>query len=291
MRRVSLAARVTLGAAFLLAGCAPLLTGCAPRSMPSNVWGSLAERRPPARERVSSPISQDEWTLARSRLDRLRAGLPTAPWVERVRVAMMEPRTGRRYEARGALAVDPSRAVRMLLLGPGGATAIDLWVTPDKFRFSVPQMKIETRGGARPEEARGLPVAFFRWWFLAPASGRLLTARSSPSESAWILRDGDATVVMRSDGARFVALRRDAGHLEGIEWVGRNLAQSTGARGRYVEDRFGLRVEVLVEELLPDPPDPSAFVDPDAAEPAESAEPEATPKDAIEPAAGGGTSL
>ena len=36
-----------------------------------------------------------------------------------------------------------------------------------------------------------------------------------------------------------------------------------GARGRYVDGEWGLRVNVLVEEVLDSEPDPAAFFDPD----------------------------
>jgi hypothetical protein len=68
---------------------------------------------------------------------------------------------------------------------------------------------------------------------------------------------------MRTDGERFVALRRESGRLEGLEWTGRGLGPHAGARGRYIEGEWGMRVEVFVEELLPDEPDPAAFFDPD----------------------------
>lgn len=176
---------------------------------------------------------------------------------------MTEPTTGKHFLARGAIAIDPGRAARMMLLGPGGITAVDLWVTKDRFRFAVPAIHLEKRGGKDPVESQGLPVGMLRWWFLSPLGGRLLFARSAASDSAWILRDGAATVMLRSDGSRFVALRRDGESLEGIEWLARGLVPTTGAHGRYIDGGLGLRVEVLVEEVLRADPDPAAFADPD----------------------------
>lgn len=219
-----------------------------------------AARKPPA----APDVSQEEWTLSRDRLRELRRAQPAKPYVERVRVAFVEPRTGRRFEGRGAVAVSPDRAARMMLLGPGGTTALDLWVTKDRFRFSVPAMKVEKRGGVDDEEAQGLPVGMLRWWFLSPLEGRLLLARSTPRETAWLLRDGGATVMLRTDGRAFVAVRRsEEGRLESIQWLGRGLAPRAGARGRYTDGRHGIRVEVLVEEVLTNEPDPAAFLDPD----------------------------
>lgn len=208
-------------------------------------------------------ITPYEWLIARDRLARLRRAQPQRPYVERVRLAISDPRTGKRYEARGAVAISPGRAARMILVGPGGTTALDVWVTRDRFRFAVPAISLQKRGGTDPAEARGLPIGMLRWWFLAPLEGRLLLAHSTPSESSWILRDGPATVTLRSDGKRFIALRREGDVLEGIEWISRGLVPQSGARGQYIEGRFGLRVEVVVEEVLATEPDPEAFADPD----------------------------
>jgi hypothetical protein len=222
-----------------------------------------------AKERISDAtpmpieVTQYEWSIALDRLARLRRGRPDKPYVERVRLSIGDPRSGRQYQARGAVAVSPGRAARMILIGPGGTTALDVWVTKDRFRFSVPALKLEKRGGTDPAVARGLPIGMLRWWFLSPLAGRLLLARSTPAESAWILRDGAATVTVRSDGERFVALRREGETLEGIEWSSRGLVPQAGEHGRYLDGRFGLRVDVVVEEVLETEPDPDAFTDPD----------------------------
>ena len=65
-------------------------------------------------------------------------------------------------------------------------------------------------------------------------------------------------------GTRFIAVRREGGSMEGIEWLGRGIVPRAGARGRYVEGTYGLRVEVIVEEVMSEEPDPAAFMDPDA---------------------------
>lgn len=218
-------------------------------------------------EAVAVPaIGQEEWTLARQRLARLRAALPRRPYVERVRISVVDPRSGKPYQGRGALAVSPERAARLVLLGPGGATALDVWVTPDRYRFAIPALEIEKRGGAKAAEARGLPIGFMRWWFLSPLGGRLVLARSNREEAAFVLRDGPATVTIRTDGRRFFALRREGTRLEGIEWFGHGLDPARGAHGVYLDGEWGTRVQVTVEDLLGDEPDPAAFDDPNEME-------------------------
>jgi hypothetical protein len=61
-----------------------------------------------------------------------------------------------------------------------------------------------------------------------------------------------------------VALRRDDGAVERLEWLGRTPARPhAGDKARYVDGASGLEVEVLVESISPHEPDPAAFLDPD----------------------------
>lgn len=249
----------------LVALVVPASLGCG-KAAPVRGPYEIISRGTPAAVATSVPeVSQDEWSVARERLAALRRRRPPRPYVERVRLSISDPRTGRQYQARGAVAVSPGRAARMMLVGPGGTTALDVWVTKDRFRFAVPAIKLEKRGGADPADAVGLPIGMLRWWFLSPLAGRLLLARSTQAESAWILREGAATVTVRTDGRLFVALRREGESLEAIEWVSRGLVPRAGEHGRYIEGRYGLRVEVIVEEVLATEPDPEAFTDPDEA--------------------------
>lgn len=249
--------------ALVVSSLALALAGCGKAPLARSPYEIIA-KDPPAEVATKVPeVTPYEWSIARDRLARLRRAQPEHAYVERVRLAITDPRSGKRYEARGAVAISPGRAARMILVGPGGTTALDVWVTKDRFRFSVPAISLQKRGGTDPAEARGLPIGMLRWWFLSPLAGRILLARSTPSESSWILRDGRATVTLRSDGKRFIALRREGEGLEAIEWVARGLVPQSGAHGQYIEGRFGLRVEVVVEEVLSTEPDPEAFADPD----------------------------
>jgi hypothetical protein len=219
-------------------------------------------RGDPVRPTSVPDVSQAEWTLARERLASMRSVLPQKPYVERVQVGVVDPRSGKVFRGRGAVAVSPNRAARLVLLGPGGTTALDLWVTRDRFRFSVPALDLDRRGGSDPAESAGLPIGFLRWWFLAPLGGELVLARSNAAEAAFILRDGPGTVMIRTDGAHFVALRREGSRLEAIEWSGPGLVPHAGAHGHYVDGALGTRISIQVEEVLPDEPDPAAFEEP-----------------------------
>jgi hypothetical protein len=246
---------------MVLLGGLCLATSCLPAPPQQTLYTVIGGD--PHRPAEVPDVGQAEWTLSRDRLARMRGNLPRRPYVERVQVGLVDPRTGKLYQARGAVAVSPDRAARLVLVGPGGVTALDLWVTRDRFRFAIPSINLERRGGLASSEARGLPIGFLRWWFLSPLHGELVLARSTKSEVAFLLRDGSAIVSMRTDGERFVAVRRQGGHLEGLEWSARGLAPHAGAHGRYVDGEWGMHVHVVVEEVLVEEPDPAAFFDPD----------------------------
>ena len=228
---------------------------------------------PPVRVRAPaiSPIRAREWTRLREILAIARDGAPERPYVEQIVVAMREPRTGKVFQARGAVAVDPRHALRMILIGPGGVTALDAWITDEHFRFVVPPISLERRGGGDADSARGLPIGFFRWWLLHPLDGRLLAAWNRSEGPLYLLRQGDETVLLRearvprSGRERVMAARREDGEVERLDWVGRSPATPhAGDKARYVDGVSGLEVEVLVEGLGDQEPDPAAFLDPDA---------------------------
>ncbi|MGO8992537.1 MAG: hypothetical protein ACLQVI_04370 [Polyangiaceae bacterium] len=231
------------------------LSGCAPR----------------AETRVDLPDpSAREWTRLRERLAITRDAAPEHPYTERIVVAMREPRTGKVFQARGAVAVDPGKALRMILIGPGGMTALDAWVTDEHFRVLVPPISLERRGGADPESARGLPVGFFRWWLLHPLEGRLLAAWNRDEGPLYLLRHGDETVLLKeahvahTGRQRVMAARREDGDVERLDWTGRSpTTPHAGDKARYIDGASGLEVEVLVEGLGEQQPDPDAFLDPD----------------------------
>jgi hypothetical protein len=235
--------------------------GCGPAPAPKGIYSVIGGD--PHSPKTVPDVGQVEWTVSRERLTHMRAGLPRRPYVAKVQVGVVDPRSGDLFRARGAVAVSPERAARLILVGPAGTTALDLWVTPDRFRFSIPSIHLEKRGGRDLEGARGLPIGFLRWWFLSPLHGELMLARSSDAESAFLLRDGAATITVRTDGERSVAVRREGDRLEGLEWSGRGVGPEPGARGRYIEGEWGMRVLVLIEEVLAEEPDPASLFDPD----------------------------
>lgn len=98
---------------------------------------------------------------------------------ETIALTIDAPYMPSRLVARGAVAIRPPDAIRMILLGPGGTTAMDLWSVDDRYRFAIPALDIVRVGSllAPIRAERGLPVDFLRWWLLDPLGGRLLAAR------------------------------------------------------------------------------------------------------------------
>ena len=228
------------------------------------VSGCAASAAPPRHD-----PTPEEWANARQVLADLRKSARRDPYVMRVVVAITEPRSGKTVDGRGVVAVDPGRALRMILLGPGGVTALDAWVTPRAWRFAVPALEMVKRGGASNEEARGLPVGFFRWWFLAPLDGDLLTAHGARGAGEFLLRRGTAVAkvgyAFQGDRLEIVARRRQASDVERIDWTCTTLETHAGDRGVYVQEASGLRVQIEVEAIGEEPPSPESFVDPDVA--------------------------
>jgi hypothetical protein len=252
-------------------------------ALPATLWRSLANallcllatacasRSPPP---AFGTPTQAEWTLARQRLLGLRAAQPQRPFVENVRVVLHEPRSGRTFEARGAVAVDPHKAMRMILVGPGGATALDAWTTPERWRVAIPALG-QVRRGRGPDDA--LPIGFFRWWFLAPFDGRLLTARAKPGSTILVLRQGSATITMLQEEERGrdaeqvqagLASRREGKSLDRLAWLGHHSYPGPGDSALYEQPSTGLHIQVEVESVSEDAPDPEAFEDPDRSSPA-----------------------
>jgi hypothetical protein len=219
-------------------------------------------------------VTQREWDRGRAALAAARAELPKEPYTLVVAVDMVEPYTGRTFTARGGLAVMPGRAVRLQLLGPGGSTALDAWLSRERFRFDVPAVDVHKRGAIDGPEAAGLPVGFFRFWFLSQLEGRLLFAKPTREGTYFVLRDGDATVEMfrATHGGHVEAERVEKGRLsvEELSVTSRGARPGAGDVALYRSSFVGvgarrtpgLVARVRVESIGDEAPDPEAFVEP-----------------------------
>jgi hypothetical protein len=237
---------------------------------------------PPAHP-APAPPSLADWRRARAELAALRreaSGGPRggvehvssepSPRTLRVAVAIEIPAAGRAVEARGAVAVDPPSALRMILLGPGGTTALDLWMRDDRYRLAVPAIDLVRRGNLAGDRRarRGMPVDFLRSWLVRPLEGELLWYARDAGGATFVLRDGASIVEVRTADVA-VELRRTSftSASPGAELVDIETIQADRlgcGRARYRQASTGLVVRVACEgEEASRAPDPRAFVDPD----------------------------
>lgn len=249
-----------VAAALLLSACSP---ASASRSFP---------RLPAWREGQRAP-SLGAWRAARARLDAIQRET-APPRTLRVSLALQEPVTGRTLFARGAVAIAPPDALRMILLGPGGTTALDLWIHRDRFRFAVPAIDLLRRGDATTPRAsmRGLPIDFLRWWLLGPATGTLLWAERQGRADRLLLRAGLAIIDLRIGDSGGINARRALWTAGSAEEPRRLIDEEAieadrfgCAKVRYWQRSTGLSVTVRCEGEELAAPNPRAFVDPDAA--------------------------
>jgi hypothetical protein len=240
-----------------LALLAMTLSGCAARPV----------------EKVAAPTIA-EWRHGVERLESLRRATE-APRTQRLALDLVEPRTGRHLSARGAVALLPKDMLRMILLGPGGTTAVDLWMKRDAYRLEVPAVGLKKRGdlGAplAPYNAkrRMLPVDFLGWWLRRPLDGDLVYYAREGAADRYILRDPYASAVVdlliRDDGS--LTARRTT-------WVGKErVGEDTVSADRigcgpvrYHQGSTGIDVTVRCEDETPGEPPARALKDPDVEE-------------------------
>ena len=212
------------------------------------------------------PATAQSWRELGRGLAEQRRSRPQAPWSAGLRITMRDPASGRVIDGRGAIAVEPGHAVRMILIGAAGATMLDAWVTQARWRVAVPPLEIVRRGGT--EEPRDMPVSFLRWWFLTPLTGRLFAATFTEEGSAWLLRYGNAVIELREAscprGTLLQATRRVVGRAETVEECRERGSPSAGDSARYVDEVTGFCVDVSLESIAEAPPSGEAFQDPDA---------------------------
>jgi hypothetical protein len=208
--------------------------------------------------------SSSEWERAAASLDRLRSAARSA-YVASVRTSLREPKTGRTVDGRGAVAVVPGQAMRMILVGAAGATLLDAWVTPAQWRIAVPPLELVRRGGM--QEPEDLPIGFWRWWFLTPLQGTLFAAAMTGAGSLLLLRDGDAVVELVigtcSVGQRLAAARRVKGRTERVDACSARGLPGSGDSVHYVDEASGLEVDVVVESASEGSAPAAALRDPD----------------------------
>ncbi|HXN33029.1 MAG TPA: hypothetical protein VN894_14260, partial [Polyangiaceae bacterium] len=215
------------------------------------------------------------WPAIRQALEGERRSRPDHPWAAGVVTTVHEPRSGRTIDGRGAIAVSPERAVRMILVGGAGATMLDAWVTPERWRIAVPPAGLLRRGGdgqsrrgqAQAQEPVDLPVGFLRWLFFRPLAGTLFGGSLQPGRVLFLLRDDDAVLEVRLGECRrgelTMTTRRAHGRTERLDECRASGAITPGDWVRYEDESSGLKVDLTIESVAAAPPGEDAFRDPD----------------------------
>jgi hypothetical protein len=181
-------------------------------------------------------------------------------------MAMVESRSGHAVDGRGAIAVAPGRALRMVLVGAAGTTMLDAWMTPHKWRIAVPPANVVRRGddGKEPSE---LPVGFLRWSFFRPLEGTLVAGSPQVGGMLFVLRDDEAVLEVRvrpcDRGELTMTTRHAAGRTERLDECRASSTPRQGDWVRYEDQSSGLRVDLTLESVAEELPDEEAFRDPD----------------------------
>jgi hypothetical protein len=226
----------------------------------------------PAKSR--QPMDPATWATVQRALEAERAARSRPPWRARVSVSMREPRTGRVVDGRGAIAVAPGRAMRMVLVGGAGGTMLDAWITAAQWRVAIPPAGQLRRGDGVEAElgdgggARDLPVGFLRWLFFTPLQGTLFAGTQEQDGLSFLLRDGDAVLEVRlrscDRGQLSIITRRSRGRVERLEECRAPSSPQPGDWVTYRDDSNGLRCDLAIESVASESPDDIAFRDPDA---------------------------
>jgi hypothetical protein len=210
------------------------------------------------------------WQTIRDALEAQRSARPRRPWAAGLLTTMREPRGGLTIDGRGAIAVAPGRALRMILVGAAGVTMLDAWVTPDQWRIAVPPTGMIRRSdeGASSGAGAGLPVDFLRWLFFRPLEGTLFAGTLERGRARFLLRDDGAVIDVRlgvcARGELTTTTRRSHGRSERLdECRASGAALGPGDWVRYESEASGLRVDLAIESVAPGPPAEAAFLDPD----------------------------
>ena len=164
----------------------------------------------PAAPHLSDAQLHDDGAIPNVQLARF-AKVPSADYRQEIELSVREEISGKGFTGRGALAVRPRRALRMILLGPGGTTAMDVWIAGERWRVSIPALDKVFRGDANTKEMpRGIPVPLLRRWVVEPFGGVPVAVHRGCAS-----KDGD--VVDCPDG--FVAFLRRGDVMEVRERV------------------------------------------------------------------------
>lgn len=168
-----------------------LLVGCG---------GSAAVPKPP---QLDLAQLHDASTLSRTQLREREKNL-SGILKQELSIGIVDLASGKGFEGRGVVMVQPRTALRMILLGPGGTTAMDVWIAGGKFRVAIPALDRVARGDASTPRStmRGLPVDLLWRWLVDPFGGTVVHARTTPTGVLAFLKRGPTSFEIRARDPR-----------------------------------------------------------------------------------------
>jgi hypothetical protein len=248
-------ARAALG----LAACAAMaLAGLAACATPQAFQSRSA----------SAPVDARSWRRARATLEDLRARWAPAPGTLPIRASVAGGPGSWTIDGRGAMALMPPRALRLVVAGGSGTTVLDLWVRGERFRLASPPAGVLVRGATTADvrQLRTIPVELLSWWILRPFSGRLLAAGRNAEEPTFVLREARSSARLTLEPGGGVRIERHGrGRDEQLLIRGPGCSEA-----HYRDQARGIIVRVACDAAAArvlGPPSPRAFEDPDLAEP------------------------
>lgn len=219
--------------------------------------------------------------LDRAALDRV-ARVPTKTLRQTLSISVRDDVSGRGFEGRGVVAVVPRSSLRMILLGPGGSTAMDVWIREGRFRVAIPALDRIVRGDRSTPRStmRGLPVDLLERWLVDPFGGALVAARRARvGEDGRVVDDPAALLAWTKRGSAFEIRERVGSRARGwwseggklVAWVHGEEAEVVGddaifpTNVEYVSFDPPMTVHVRTEGKVEATSLPaSTFEDPDA---------------------------
>jgi len=177
--------------------------------------------------------------------------------------------SGRGFEGRGVVVIAPKHALRMILLGPGGTTAMDVWIVDGKFRVAIPAIERVVRGDASTPRStmRGMPIDLL-WRLLVDPFGDVAYARRTGDElTTWMKRGNGASEIRVRSPRGMRAWFFDKGVLTGVA-TGEETALDDAivpSRVDYVGTDPAMEVRVVATSAVAmSEVSPAVFADPDA---------------------------
>jgi len=193
---------------------------------------------------LSDAQLHDEGAIPNVQLARY-AKVPGKDYRQEVELTVREEVSGKGFTGRGALAVRPRQALRMVLLGPGGTTAMDKIFRGDEHTKEMP---------------RGIPVPLLRHWVVEPFGGVPVAVHRGcvATDGAVVECAGGFVAFLRRGDAFEVRERQEGkGELTGRAWWlhdGSVTAWLEWTEQRFKEDDSEVVVTKTVHYVSNDPP-------------------------------------